>query len=110
MSPRSFLLVLILLSEAALAAQLASAATVAVVATSNLGDALKPKIHLYELGSHRDHWPETGQTATSIPFGYYEIEVVEPGFRHFARAIDIIDDHTDVRVVLSPSNQERPRA
>jgi hypothetical protein len=85
----------------------AFAGTVTVVVRpylSNDTDWLRPQIHLYELGSHRDLWP-TGhvQTADAIPPGLYEIDVFQPGFKRFHRELDVTAGLTEVRVVLQVS-------
>jgi hypothetical protein len=65
------------------------------------GDELKPEIHLYQKGLHKDFWPGGhAQAASDIPPGTYEIDVFQPGFKRFHRDVDVISGHTEVRVVL----------
>jgi len=85
---------------------MAWSASVTVLATSNIGDTLKPEVHLYELGSNKDYWTGTGQTANNVPPGYYQVKVSMPGYRHFEKTLDVIDEHTDVRVILTPSEHD----
>jgi len=81
-------------------------ATVNVVASSSAGDRLAPEIHLYQLGSQRDFWPDGAkQVARGVPYGYYSIEVSMRGFRTYHRELELGQDHVDVRVVLAPSDE-----
>lgn len=83
-----------------------STATITIVATSNIGSPLTPEVHLYQLGSATDLWPSGHiQVARDIPFGYYEITVSAPGFRPYTRDLEVINENTDIRAVLSPSGE-----
>jgi|ERR1700733_461209 len=83
-----------------------TAATIRVVATSNIGDLLEPEIHLYQAGSHKDFWPAgKQQSASDIPPGYYQIEVSSRGFRPYEQKLELGDGRTDVRAVLTPSGE-----
>jgi hypothetical protein len=80
--------------------------TLTVVATSNIGNSLAPKIHLYQIGTSKDFWPATStQIAHDIPVGYYRIEVSLLGYRSFRRELEVSDENTSVRVVLTPSGE-----
>jgi hypothetical protein len=94
----------VILTAIGLCVSAAWAGTVTVVARPYLAEAggeLKPEIHLYEKGSHKDFWPGGhAQAASDIPPGSYEIDVFQPGFKRFHRDVDVMGQQTEVRVVL----------
>ena len=94
--------ILVLLIACGMLQSVPSTATVSVFTASNIGDKIIAKIRLVQQGS----WPSgKEQTASGIPVGYYEIEVVAPGFRSYRRALEVGEGHTEVRVVLLVSDE-----
>jgi hypothetical protein len=97
-----------LLSFVAIGLSAENTAKVTVSVTSSLGDALPAEIHLYRLGSPEDLWAKKrsgDHVAEEIPFGWYQLQVLSPGFRKYERDLVIVDPETHVRAVMAVSGE-----